>query len=96
MRDYSRTFQEAVLKEVRKNASKPAKRYFKELDVHDKQHLSDIVFDDGILMAVAHLESWAAGQTCGQLNNTQAKAWDAAEDKSRAERDLVTRYETDD
>jgi hypothetical protein len=95
MRDYSRTFQEAVLKEVRKNLSKPAKDYFKELDVHDKQHLSDIVFDDGVLMAAATLESWAAGQTCGPLNSIQAKAWSRAEDNSRAERDLVTRYETE-
>jgi hypothetical protein len=93
MRNYSKTFQEIALKEVRKNLSKPAKDYFKELDVHDKQHLADILFDEGVLMAAAMLESWAAGQTCGPLNNIQAKAWCAAEDEDRAIKDLETRYE---
>ena len=94
------SFRACLLKQINKNLSDVGRLYFDDLNTKDKNHIVDIasadpVVADGVLMAVATVESWAAGQTCGPLNNTQAKAWSEAEDKSRAERDLITRYETD-
>lgn len=92
MRNYSAAFIVAVIIQIRKNVTKSTKRYLGSLDVHDRIHLVNIAFDEGILMAAAMLESWAAGQTCGPLNDTQARAWCAAEDEARTIKDLE-RYE---
>jgi hypothetical protein len=73
MRDYSAAFIVAVIIQIRKNVTKSTKRYLGSLDSHDRIDLVSIAYDEGILMAAATLESWAAGQTCGPLNDPHTK-----------------------